>query len=113
VSLRLKSDLWVQAFLRRTSVEGKFGAVLHAGHADAGAVTVVINHLNSTHTLLGPAPGPAYDDVGERRFIKLTEIPLLWPDVRERIEKLRRFDEDMWVVEVEDREGLAGLLPET
>jgi hypothetical protein len=110
VTARLKSEIWVQAFLRRCNIEGKFGAVLHRGNADAGAVMVVVNRLNGTHSLLGPAPGPAYDDDGERRFELLTPDPIDWPDTSDKIARARRFDDDLWVVEVEDREGLAGIV---
>lgn len=106
---RLKSELWVQALLRRCSVMGKFGAVLHKGHAEAGAVVVVINHLNGTHSLLAPPPGPAYDDEGERRFENRTPTALPWLETSEKIDRIRRNDDDIWVVEIEDRDGLANL----
>jgi hypothetical protein len=109
---RLKSELWVQALLRRCSVEGKFGAVLHKGNAEAGAVFIVINHLNGTHSLLAPPPGPAYDENGERRFEKRTPTPLPWFETSEKIERIRRSDDDIWVVEIEDREGFANLIVE-
>jgi hypothetical protein len=112
MSARLKTEIWVQAFLRRCQGQGKFGAVLHRGHADAGALMVVINHLDGTHSLLGPPPGPAYDDAGERRFVKLTTSPMTWPDVNEKIQRARGFDDDLWVIEVEDKGGFAELLPE-
>jgi hypothetical protein len=113
MTARLKTELWVQAFLRRCSVEGKFGAVLHVGNADAGALMIVINHLNNTHSLLAPPPGPAYTETGERRFELRTPTPLLWHELRDKIERARSFDEDLWVIEVEDRDGFAGILPET
>jgi hypothetical protein len=109
---RLKSELWVQALIRRCSVEGKFGAVLHKGNAEAGAVYIVINHLNGTHSLLAPPPGPAYNDEGERRFENRTPSALTWLDTSEKIERIRRADDDIWVVEIEDREGFASLIVE-
>jgi hypothetical protein len=112
VSARVKTELWVQAFLRSCDVAGMFGAVLHRGNAEAGSLLVVINHLNATHTLLGTPPGPAYDDNGERRFENLTPIPLPWRDVQTKITRIKSFDSDLWVIEVEDRNGLAGIVPE-
>jgi hypothetical protein len=110
---RLKTGLWVDAFLRRCLGEGKFGAVLHKGHEEAGALIVVVNHLDGTHTLLVPPPGPAYTEQGERRFeIHATEATD-WAGTSATIARLRRNDDDIWVVEVEDRNGLAGLSPET
>jgi hypothetical protein len=109
MTARLKSELWVQALLRRCSVHGKFGAVLHKGNAEAGAVMVVINHLNNTHTLLVPPPGPAYDEEGERRFSNRTATPQAWSEINALIARARRVDDDLWVVEIEDRDGFAGL----
>ncbi len=112
MSTRLKTEIWVQAFLRRCQGEGKFGAVLHRGHADAGALMVVINHLDGTHSLLGPPPGPAYDDEGNRLFEKRSNAPLAWSDVNEKIQRARSFDHDLWVIEIEDKSGFAGLMTE-
>jgi hypothetical protein len=108
---RLKSTFWVSAFLRRCEVAGKFGAVLHRGAEEAGAVFVVINHLDGTHHLLGPPPGPSINDEGERLFVNEFAAPVDWPTLREKIERHRKSDPDIWVVEVEDRTGLAGLKP--
>jgi hypothetical protein len=110
---RLKTELWVQAFMRQLAVSGKNAVVLQRGHAEAGALLVVINHLDGGHTLLGPAPGPAYDMEGKRRFVTLTKTPLAWAAISDRIARARSFDEDLWVIEVEDRTGLAGLQPLT
>jgi hypothetical protein len=111
MSARLKTELWVQAFLRRCQIDGKFGAVLHRGHADAGALMVVINHLDGTLSLLVPPPGEAYDDSGNRLFENNTPKPLVWPDLDEKIRRARRIDPDLWVIEIEDKTGFAGLLP--
>lgn len=112
MTTRLASDIWVHALLRRAAVQGHFGAVLHKGHEKAGSVMVVVDHLDGTSTLLVPPPGPAYDEQGERRFMRHTPAPQAWPDVREAIERARRNDSDIWVVEIEDKHGLAGLVPE-
>ncbi len=110
--MRLKSEIWVQAFLRSQEIAGHFGAVLRVGAAEAGAVCVVINHLDGTLTLLGPAPGAAYDTEGNRRFVRETAAPVDWPVVRDKLDRKAGFDPDIWVVEIEDRQGLAGLQPE-
>ncbi len=112
MSARLKTEFWVQAFLRRCSVDGYFGAVLHKGSAEAGSLLVVINHLDGSHTLLGTPPGPAYDEEGQRRFENLTVQRVSWPDIQQRISRAKSIDPDVWVIEVEDRHGLAGISPE-
>lgn len=106
---RLKSAIWVQALLRRCAVEGKFGAVLHKGAEEAGAIFVVINHLDGTYDFLGPPPGPATNPDGERVFFKELATATAWDQLRETIQRKQKFNSDIWVVEVEDRQGLAGL----
>ena len=106
---RLKSAIWVSALLRRCQVEGKFGALLRKGAEEAGAVYVVINHLDGTYDLLGPPPGSSHDDEGNRVFEKLFAAPVPWADVSAEIEKQAGFDSDIWAVEIEDRDGLASL----
>ena len=107
--MRLKSAIWVSALLRRCQGEGKFGALLRKGAEEAGAIYVVINHLDGTYDLLGPPPGTSHDEEGTRLFEKIFVTPVPWSDVSARIDKEASFDSDIWAVEIEDRNGLAGL----
>ena len=109
MSPRLKSRLWVEALLRRCQIEGKFGAVITTGADDAGAVYVAINHLNNTYDVLGPPAGPSHSETGGRQFRKVFTQPVTWEDVRAHMDKQRTFDSDIWLVEIEDRGGMAGL----
>ena len=68
--MRLKSAIWVAAFRRTCEVRGLYCAVIRKGAEEAGAVYVIVNHLDGTLHLFGPAPGPAYDEQGERRWIE-------------------------------------------
>ena len=111
MSPRLKSRLWVEALLRRCQSEGKFGAVVTAGADDAGTIYVAIHHLNGTYDLLGPPAGPSHSDAGERQFRKVFAQATAWEEVRAHLEKQRKYDLDVWLVEIEDRDGLAGLQP--
>jgi len=61
--MRLKTALWVAAYLRRCQVEGSFAAVRRRGAEEAGAVFVRISRLDGTSDLFGPAP-----QSGERAF---------------------------------------------
>ena len=106
---RLKSRLWVEAFLRRCQSEGKFGAVVKSGADEAGAVYVTINHLNGNYDLLEPPPGPSHDDEGTRLFAKSFAAPVPWPDVQQLFDRRGKADGDIWLVEIEDRAGLANL----
>jgi hypothetical protein len=91
-------------------VHGIYGAVIRKGAEEAGAVYVIVNHLDGSCHLFGPAPGPAYDDDGERRWHSELNAPTGIQEINDLLERKRRFDPDIWVVEVEDRAGTAGLV---
>jgi len=90
-------------------VEGLFGAVVRKGAEEAGAVHVIVNHLDGTCHLFGPAPGEAHDGMGERRWVAEVSPPGTPADAMALLERRLRFDPDLWIVEVEDRNGVAGL----
>lgn len=106
--MRLKSGLWVGAFLRRNTVEGRYGAVLRKGAEEAGAVHIVVNRLDGTGRLLGPPPGPSHDDLGNRLFAEEAAGPLA--EIEARLARRAAIDPDIWVVEIEDRDGNCGTL---
>src|SRR4051812_50229989 len=60
--MRLKSSIWVAAYLRRCQTEGVFGAVRRRGAEEAGAGFVKIALLGGNAMLYAPAPQTAYDD---------------------------------------------------
>lgn len=107
--MRLKSEIWVHAFLRRSFVAGLYGAVLRKGAVEAGAIYVVINRLDGTVKVLGPPPGSAIDAEGERLWTEVIPPVISAADVAPFIARLAKFDPDIWVVEIEDRAGTAGL----
>lgn len=109
--MRLKSEIWVQAFTRRCNVEGKYCTIVAKGAAEAGAVFVMVNRLDGRFHLLGPAPGPAFDEQGDRRFIEELPFPATESEVNALLNRRKKFDSDIWIVEVEDRNGTAGLTP--
>lgn len=106
---RLKSEIWVHAFIRRLAAEGKNALVLARGNAEAGAVYIVVNHLDGAHDIFAPPPGPAVDEEGERHFEKVNPSALAWTEVKDWLERRRKSDADIWIIEAEDRAGHAGL----
>jgi hypothetical protein len=105
--MRLKSAIWVAAYLRRCQTEGIFGAVRRRGAEEAGAVFVKLALLNGNAILYTPAPQSAYDESRpvERVFTPSSKEPLPEQAVEERLAKEIRFDPDVWIVEIEDRVG--------
>ena len=107
--MRLKSEIWVSAFLRRWQTQGVYGAVIHKGAAEAGAIYVIVNHLDGKFHFFGPAPGPSHDEEGERRWSEVVSYPVSQEVLTQRVERAKSFDPDIWIVEIEDRTGTAGL----
>ncbi len=111
--MRLKTELWVKAYIRQRQAAGAFAAVVAHGHDSAGAVLIKIARLDGTAAVYGPAPSSfsrESDHDGDRQFVLLhggAWVPE--HDVDVIIARQRSYDDDIWVVEVEDRGGNAGL----
>ena len=105
--MRLKSSIWVAAYLRRCQTEGIFGAVRKRGAEEAGAVFVKVALLDGNAMLYAPAPQTVYDESrpAERLFVSASLQPVPEQSVEERLAKELRFDPDVWIVETEDRAG--------
>jgi len=105
--MRLKSSIWVAAYLLRCQIEGIFGAVRRRGAEEAGAVFVKVGLLDGKAMLYVPAPQTVYDDSRpiERIFMPTSPEPMPEASVEERLVKEIRFDPDAWIVETEDRAG--------
>ena len=107
--MRLKSGIWVAAYLRRCNTEGVFAAVRRRGADEAGAIFLKISRLDGTGTLYGPAPQSAFDDAqpADRIFTATlgAGTPASDADIEARLTREIRFDPDVWIVEIEDRTG--------
>lgn len=106
--MRLKSAIWVAAYVRRCYVEGAAAVVRRRGAEEAGAIFVKISRLDGTAALFAPAPQAAFDEArpAERRFVSCLKGGFVAdPEVEARILREIEFDSDLWLVEVEDRQG--------
>ncbi len=106
--MRLKSAIWVSAYIRRCMIESAYAVVRRRGAEEAGAIFVKIDRLDGTSDLFGPAPQSTFDEArpGDRAFIAcLREQPRPNDEVERYVSRQIEFDPDIWVVEVEDRHG--------
>jgi hypothetical protein len=107
--MRLRSDIWVAAYLRRANAAGAFAVQRRRGAPEAGAIFIRIDHPDRRGALFGPAPQSFHDAGGTdagRRFVRLHDSDWIEPAAIEaRLAKEIRFDPDLWIIEVEDREG--------
>ncbi|WP_112663121.1 DUF1491 family protein [Microvirga flavescens] len=101
---RLRSDFWVSAYLRRCAIEGLDAVLRRRGAAEAGAIFVKIDHLDGTASLYGPAPQILLEDSDERLFtLVLGAVSPL--DVEEKMRREMSFDPDVWLLELDTRDG--------
>jgi hypothetical protein len=107
--MRLRSDIWVSAYLRRCAAEGISAVLRRRGAAEAGAIFVKIDRLDGRSALYGPAPQSLAVDLErgvERVFMRMHDPEWIDdPSAEASLERELSFDPDLWIVEVEDREG--------
>lgn len=106
--MRLKSAIWVAAYIRRCAVEGVAAVLRRRGAEEAGAIFIKIDRLDGTAALFGPAPQSSFDEgqPAERAFSPLLKTqPAPGDEVEARLRREIKFDPDLWIVEVEDRAG--------
>lgn len=104
--MRLKSEIWVKAYIRRCAIGGLQAVVVRHGDDDAGAIYIRINHLDGTSALYGPAPAGFSSSDSERRWSPCLAQPTVAdPEAEAYLERQARADPDLWIVEVEARDG--------
>ncbi len=100
---RLPTRLWIEALIRRAEVAGASGFIVQHGDDARGDVLVKVSRLDGT----AAAYIPSIDMDGERIFMNLAAQGV-GPDERavdEYVARARKRDSDLWVVEIEDKEG--------
>lgn len=96
---RFTAEFWVTAYLARLRLADIPAFVVARGDATAGAVVVKLNRLDGT----AAAFARSYDATGARVWTGIADGADA--DVEAAIARQRRFDPDLWVIEVEDRQG--------
>jgi len=100
---RLNAGFFVRAVIRRAEVAGAQGYVLRKGAEEAGAVILKIARLDGTCTVLNQTVGADGERVWARPLGEVCDEAkaAAW------CEKQLNFDPDLWIVEIEDRQGRA------
>jgi hypothetical protein len=106
--LRLRADIWVSAYMRTVEIHGGYATLRRRGAAEAGAVFVVLDRLDGRAALF--APGPVDEVLGERRFVRAHDAEWIEPaEISARLEREVKRDPDIWIIDVERRDGAHGL----
>jgi hypothetical protein len=104
--MRLKSDIWVAAYLRICAAHGIPGVLARRGDPDAGAIYIRVSRLDGHCDLYGPAFAGLDGTDAERRFspcLKTTTVAEA--DADAYLARQAKYDSDLWIVETEDRLG--------
>lgn len=104
---RLKAAIWVAAHVRICEAQGITAVVVRHGDDTAGSVLIKVNLLDGRARVLEPTFGRA----GGRVWRAITG-PELVEEAKadEAVARALKRDPDLWVIEIEDREGRHGLL---
>ena len=100
---RLKAGIFVRALIRRAEVAGASAFIVRKGAEEAGAVILTLSRLDGPCLLLNQARNGKGELVWARPLGD-------WSDeakARTWLDKQIRFDPDLWIVEIEDRQGRA------
>jgi hypothetical protein len=97
----LSTDVWVGALVRRAELGGAFATVARKGDARAGAVIVrLYNPLSREARLYAQALR------GDGETVWMQPVSSgLESDLDAYAQRQARYDPDLWIVEIEDREG--------
>ena len=89
------------------ALEGAVAVLRRRGAAEAGAIWVKVDRLDGSAALYQPAPQSETGERGvERRWARAHPQEWVPPAQTEaRIGREIGFDSDLWLIEVEDRQG--------
>ena len=98
--MRLTAEIWVSAYLTRLRLVEIPAFVVKRGDNTAGAVLVKLNTLDGKACCFQRS----FDLMtGDRKWVVLVEGDEALVD--QSVTKQRGFDPDLWVIEVEDKQG--------
>ncbi len=101
-SARIASELTVQAALRQWYAKGGIATLLHKGDAWGGAILVKLNYLDGTFQILTQIR----DMEGRLSWLKIENGKKLSAiEADSYIDRRIKSDPDLWVVEIEGRDG--------
>lgn len=105
--MRLRSDIFASALIRRAETQGAVAMLRRRGAAEAGALFIKLDRLDGRAAVYGPASQSEELPEGvDRLFSKVHADEWVDPAGAEaRLKREIMFDPDLWIVEIEDRDG--------
>jgi hypothetical protein len=104
---RVTAELWVKAHIRKCGLHAIPATVVRRGDDTAGAIFIKVNHLGPGCMVLAPASSMDSSNLdGGRKWRRALGNDLV-PEAEADAYIARQWnmDPDLWVLEIEDREG--------
>ena len=96
---RLKSGIWIQAQIRMCTVSNLSTYVIKRGDPDAGAIYLHLNRLNGENFIYYQIRTAS----GQIAWSQSNgETPLNKDEANDYLEKQKKYDPDLWILEIED-----------
>lgn len=99
--MRVVTELFVSALVRRVFSAGGFAAIERRGAAEAGAIFIRQRFRDGLQTLYGPAPQSFFGEGDDDRRFEIRAERCEAADCDSIIARETRFDPDLWLVELE------------
>lgn len=109
----MRSDFWVAAYIRRVNQAGAFATLRRRGADEAGAIWLILERNRDEIAFYAPAPQSLISSQKnehiqgiDRCFTSVFDP--IWRnrmDVEAKLAQEIKFDSDLFVIEIEDREG--------
>lgn len=104
--MRLHSQIWVAAFIRQVQAQGAQAMLTRRGESMAGAIYIKVNMLDGNALLYSPAPALDLNETIDRVWMsEFGDAPRPEPEIDLFLKGQVQFDADIFIVEVEDKEG--------
>ena len=104
--MRLRTDFWIAVLRRRAEAAGAYVSITRSGAAEAGAVFVTVRGGDGLHDIYGPAPQSVFAEGRPAdRLFSLLASKQSEEEIRARMDREVRFDPDLWLIDIEDREN--------
>lgn len=108
--MRLKSSIFISALIRKLGNEGAFCSVLNKGAQEAGAIFICHNKSRDNSDFYGPVSQSLLPEHHQHdRYFELLSTAQSDNEISQYIEKQKRFDPDIWVLEIETSASLTDI----
>ena len=99
---RLKSSIWIQAQVRICSIDSLSTYVVKRGDPDAGAIFLHLNKLNGNNLIYYQTRARTGKIAWSQ---SIRDSALDDKEAHDYLEKQKKYDPDLWILEIEDPEG--------